>query len=89
MESAPFQQRLQALRDLESIDYTGVTQAKIDILRKVFAGAKLGKNTNRGKAFAAFIAEGGDSLKQQAVYDALQTSSVCRRSKCLGLASLA
>jgi 4-alpha-glucanotransferase len=74
VESPTFQQRLQALRDLESIDYTGVTQAKIDVLRKVFAGAKLGKNTTRGKAFAAFIAEGGESLKQQAVYDALQAS---------------
>ena len=74
VESAAFQQRLQALRDKEWVDYTGVTEAKLDVLRKVFAGAKLAKNTNRGKAFAAFIAEGGDSLKQQAVYDALQAS---------------
>ncbi|MGL4207083.1 MAG: 4-alpha-glucanotransferase, partial [Aeromonadaceae bacterium] len=74
VESAEFQQRLQALRDKEWVDYTGVTQAKLEVLRKVFAGAKLAKNTNRGKAFAAFIAEGGDSLMQQAVYDALQAS---------------
>lgn len=70
--SAVFQQKLVELRAKEWVDYTGVTQLKVDTLRKVFDAAKLGKNTNRGKAFAAFIAAGGESLKQQAIYDALQ-----------------
>ncbi|MFC3914497.1 4-alpha-glucanotransferase [Pseudaeromonas sharmana] len=69
-----FQQQLAQLRAKEWVDYTGVTQTKVSVLRKVFDGAKLGKNTNRGKAFAAFIAAGGESLKQQAIYDALQAA---------------
>ena len=74
VEAPAFQQRLQALRAKEWVDYTGVTVAKLEVLRKVFDGAKLAKNTNRGKAFANFITEGGDSLMQQAVYDALQAN---------------
>ncbi len=67
-----FRQALQALRDKPWIDYTGVTRTKLEILRQLFDGARLGKNTNRGKALAAFIKDGGESLRQQATYDALQ-----------------
>ncbi|WP_409420357.1 4-alpha-glucanotransferase [Pseudaeromonas sp. ZJS20] len=70
--SAAFQAKLQDVRAKEWVDYAGVTQLKLEVLRKLFDGAKLAKNTNRGKAFAAFIDKGGDSLKQQAIYDALQ-----------------
>ncbi len=69
-----FQQKLADLRAKEYVDYAGVMAAKIEILKKVYACHPLHKDhrSNRGKAFAAFIKEGGDSLNQIAVYDALQ-----------------
>ncbi len=76
VNSPEFQQRLSDLRAKEYVDYTGVMQAKLEILKKVYFSHPLHKDkrSNRGKAFAAFVKEGGDSLNQIAVYDALQAS---------------
>ena len=71
--SPDFQQRLSALRALEHVDYSEVMHTKLAVLRRLFDQANLDTQTQRGMAFAAFIEAGGDSLRQQAVFDALQT----------------
>ncbi|EOD53822.1 4-alpha-glucanotransferase [Aeromonas molluscorum] len=70
--SPSFQQQLTLLRAKEYVDYSGVTAIKLPMLRKVFdqrplSGARLA-------AFDAFVAAGGDSLQQQASFDAIQAS---------------
>lgn len=76
--SAPeFQQRLQAARAVELVDYATVTSLKLQALSSVFEyqnSQYLNKNTKLNKAFKAFVAEGGESLQTLAVYDALQES---------------
>ncbi|MGL5327232.1 MAG: 4-alpha-glucanotransferase, partial [Aeromonas sp.] len=68
--SPAFQQQLADLRAKENVDYTGVIQTKLGMLRQVFDEASLG--AERQAAFDAFVAAGGDSLQQQAAFDALQ-----------------
>ncbi len=67
-----FQQRLAALRTLEYVDYSQVIQTKLAVLQRLFDAAALDAHSARGVAFAEFIREGGDSLRQQAIFDALQ-----------------
>ncbi|MGL4715949.1 MAG: 4-alpha-glucanotransferase, partial [Aeromonas sp.] len=68
--SAAFQQHLANLRAKEEVDYTGVIQTKLGILRQVFDEAEL--SAERQAQFNGFVAAGGDSLQQQAAFDALQ-----------------
>lgn len=68
--SPAFQQHLADLRAKENVDYTSVIQTKLGILRQVFDEANL--SAERQAAFDAFVAAGGDSLQQQAAFDALQ-----------------
>ncbi|MGL5948588.1 MAG: 4-alpha-glucanotransferase [Aeromonas sp.] len=65
-----FQAKLAALRALTHVDYQGVVSTKLAILRRAFMAAPL--TAPRQQAFAAFVAAGGDSLTQQAAFDALQ-----------------
>ncbi|MBQ8708226.1 MAG: 4-alpha-glucanotransferase [Succinivibrionaceae bacterium] len=76
VDSPEFQKRLADLRATEYVNYTGVMQAKLEVLKKIYENARLHKDTKsaRGKAFRAFCEAGGDSLNQIAVYDALQAS---------------
>ncbi|WP_108649787.1 4-alpha-glucanotransferase [Dongshaea marina] len=67
-----FQQKLEQLRSSEWVDYKEVTQAKLEFLRKIFDEAHLGERTARGRKFAKFIEAGGESLLEQACYDAMQ-----------------
>ena len=72
-----FQQRLQAARAVELVDYATVTSLKLQALSSVFEyqnSQYLTKNTKLNKEFKAFVAEGGESLQTLAVYDALQES---------------
>jgi len=72
--SDDFQSRLDQLRAVKDVDYTGVTQAKIEVLKLCFAQFQTiqkGRSA-RATAFKKFVKEGGDSLLQQASYDALQ-----------------
>jgi 4-alpha-glucanotransferase len=72
-----FQQRLEAARQAELVDYAAVTSLKLQALSSVFDYQNtqyLNKNTKHNKAFKAFIEEGGESLQTLAVYDALQES---------------
>lgn len=72
--SPEFQGRLADLRAPEYVNYKGVMEAKLDVLHRLYDDAQLHKNADspRGKAFMAFVKQGGDSLNQIAVYDALQ-----------------
>ncbi|RKF19587.1 4-alpha-glucanotransferase [Alginatibacterium sediminis] len=74
VESPEFKARLEQLRSTEHVDYKGVTEAKIEALKLVFETFQVNNNgrTKRGKAFKAFMIEGGESLLQQASYDAIQ-----------------
>ncbi len=65
-----FQQHLSELRAKGNVDYTGVIETKLGMLRQVFDQACL--SAERQAAFDAFVAAGGDSLQQQAAFDALQ-----------------
>lgn len=75
IKSADFRQKLQQVRDVEHVDYEGVTVLKMQVLEAVFEYFNtkyLTKNTRINKEFKAFVAEGGESLETLAVYDALQ-----------------
>ena len=71
--SAPFQKKLKELREKDYVDYTGVMELKLEVLRKLFEGQKslFDNRTKRGKAYAEFKERGGESLKAMAGYDAL------------------
>jgi len=72
--SNEFQQRLQKARDSHWVNYTEVSALKMSVLPLLFDEFKarhLDKNSARAQNFAAFVAAGGDSLLQQAAFDAL------------------
>ena len=73
VKSKEFQARLEALRETEYVSYAGVMEAKLEVLKKIFAEATKLKDgrANRGKQFKKFVKEGGLSLQQMATYDAL------------------
>ena len=69
-----FQSRLKAMRDNEWIDYSGVTEAKLEVLAMLYQEFCTRHEANQNdyaKAFEAFVEEGGDSLLKQAAFDAL------------------
>ncbi|TAK75751.1 MAG: malto-oligosyltrehalose synthase [Aquabacterium sp.] len=75
VSSPAFQQRLQALRDAELVDYSGVAAAKFEVLELLWAHFRerhLRADTRRGAAFRAFQANGGEELRARALFDALQ-----------------
>lgn len=69
--SADFQQRLQALRAAELVDYPGVAQVKFAILRELFDRFRTSGGA-RQKAFAAWRQAQGSELEQHARFEALQ-----------------
>jgi 4-alpha-glucanotransferase len=75
VNSHEFQTTLGVARSAELVDYANVIQLKLSALGKVFDCQNkqyLSKNTKVNKIFRAFVAQGGESLKTLAVYDALQ-----------------
>jgi 4-alpha-glucanotransferase len=72
--ASEIQEQLNQLRAVDWIDYQAVFSFKIGWLRRVFEGADLSARTERGKAFAEYIAAGGDGLLQMATFDALQST---------------
>ncbi len=71
---AEFQQRLQKARESHWVNYTEVSELKMSVLPLLFAEFKsrhLDHNTERAAAFLDFVEQGGDSLLQQATFDAL------------------
>ncbi|MDA9557705.1 4-alpha-glucanotransferase [Vibrio sp.] len=69
-----FQQRLQEARDSHWVNYSEVATLKLSILPLLYQEFKkrhVSEETERAQAFFNFIKEGGESLKQQATFDAL------------------
>lgn len=74
LSAAEEQVQLQQLRAVEWIDYKAVFAFKMRWLRQVFENADLSDRSERGRAFAAYIVTGGESLLQMATFDALQNT---------------
>ncbi|SKA67022.1 4-alpha-glucanotransferase [Succinivibrio dextrinosolvens DSM 3072] len=73
IHSEKFQQRLHVLRDKEYVDYRGVIEAKLEVLRVIFDNVKVDdKRSSRGNKFLRFMEQGGEQLINMATYDALQ-----------------
>lgn len=80
VRSAPFQARLAALRETPLVDYRGVAAAKFEVLALLFAHFRTRHMTAdgrsprdmRGRAFAAFVAERGETLRRHALFEAVQ-----------------
>jgi 4-alpha-glucanotransferase len=74
VNSQEFKDKLNLLRDTQWVDYQGVTNLKLDVFRTLFATLNNGdkSSNNRLNAFNEYVALKGDSLLQQAAYDALQ-----------------
>ena len=69
-----FVAELQRLRATEAVDYPGVAQAKLPLLRVVydhFVREHLARGTPRARAFLAFQEERGESLRLHALHDAI------------------
>jgi (1->4)-alpha-D-glucan 1-alpha-D-glucosylmutase len=75
VRGAEFQATLQRLRESDLVDYAGVARAKLDtleLLYRHFREQHLLRDSLRGKAFRAFQGARGASLRQHALYEALQ-----------------
>ncbi len=73
-----FVARLAALRAAPLVDYLGVATLKFAVLKLVFtdfrhagAGADASAASPRHAAFASFVAAGGEALRRQALFDAI------------------
>ncbi len=73
VNQAEFQQQLAAQRAKDWVDYSGVMALKMPVLKLLFQWFQQHRanQPELANAFAAFVAEGGDSLRQLALYDAL------------------
>lgn len=86
--SAEFQQRLQKAREAHWVNYTEVSELKMNILPLLFSEFKarhLDKNTDRARAFLEFVELGGESLLHQAAFDALHGELHAEDSSVWGL----
>ena len=73
--SKQFQLRLQALRETELVDYTGVWSVKLTALKTLYRSFRhkhIGRNSARAKAFRDFQNEGGVDLHEFGLFEALQ-----------------
>src|SRR5690606_7317005 len=75
VRSAVVQTRLKALRDADLVDYEAVAAVKRQVLEMLYAHFRshhLERASERARAFRAFQAQGGEALRRQALFDALQ-----------------
>lgn len=75
VQSEAFQDRLEALREAEMVDYEGVARAKDEVLRLLWAHFEkheLDKDRSRGAHFLAFMREHEHTLGRHALFEALQ-----------------
>ena len=73
--SAPFQERLRALRATDLVDYRGVARAKREVLELLyteFRVRELAESSERARAFRDFQHESGEALRNFALFEALQ-----------------
>ncbi len=69
-----FASRLEAVRAAPLVDYAGVAALKFEMLALLhaeFRDTHLASDDARAREFLAFVAQGGDKLRQHAVFDAL------------------
>ncbi len=67
-------QRLRQLRGCDLVDYSGVADLKFEILELLyrdFRARHAAQDTDRGRSFRAFVAQGGEPLQLHARFDAL------------------
>ncbi|MBN9127520.1 MAG: 4-alpha-glucanotransferase, partial [Nitrosospira sp.] len=70
-----FQAQLRALRATDHVDYGGVAEMKwkvFGVLYQHFRDHHLASGTSRASVFRAFQAERGETLRKQALFDAMQ-----------------
>lgn len=74
IKSDQFNKQLSALREADWVDYEAVTALKLNALRSLFAILNNGSATSKKRLsiFDKYVQEKGESLMQQASYDALQ-----------------
>ncbi|WP_028989508.1 4-alpha-glucanotransferase [Thermithiobacillus tepidarius DSM 3134] len=75
VRSPVFQELLQAQRAGELVDYAAVGEAKLRVLSAAYSHFRehhLQQDSERGRAFRRFQAEGGEMLRMQALFEALQ-----------------
>ncbi|PKF60606.1 4-alpha-glucanotransferase [Psychromonas sp. psych-6C06] len=73
VESVAFQDQLNELRDTQWVDYEGVTSLKLNVLRSLFKILNSASSSKKRLAsFKQYVEVKGESLIQQACYDALQ-----------------
>ncbi len=75
IDSPEFQQRLDALRATDEVDYPGVAAAKHEILRLLYASFRekhLAPRSLRAGEFRRFLANRGKPLRAHATFEALQ-----------------
>ena len=73
VHSPDFNHQLAAQRSNDFVDYTGVMQLKLPVMRTLYQWFIEQGGTN-DDAFTRFVGDGGDSLQQAALYDALHAS---------------
>ncbi len=73
VNQATFKDQLAAQRAKDWVDYSGVMALKMPVFKMLFQWFEQNrtKQPELANAFAAFVVEGGDSLRQLALYDAL------------------
>lgn len=75
IDSEAHQQLLADARQTEFVDYVKVSQLKMPVFNALFSWFKqnhLNKETTQASDFKAFIEKGGQSLLEQAAFDAIQ-----------------
>jgi len=73
-QEASFVEELNRLRALDTVDYPGVTRAKLAVLRLIydhFCHEHLGRDTARARAFLAYAAQRGELLQLHALHDTI------------------
>jgi 4-alpha-glucanotransferase/(1->4)-alpha-D-glucan 1-alpha-D-glucosylmutase len=74
-----FQETLRALREKDLVDYPGVARAKLEVLELLYRHFReTGLAADRGRAFRAFQADGGEPLRLHALFEALQEHFAAR-----------
>jgi 4-alpha-glucanotransferase len=72
--STDFQEELARLRATDYVDYQGVARAKLPVLASLyehFRRTELDRDTERGRAFRAYLGERGEPLRRHALHDAI------------------
>jgi len=74
VEAPEFQQELVRLRATDDVDYPGVARAKLPVLERLyehFRRTQLDRDTDRARAFRAYLRERGEPLRRHALHDAI------------------